>query len=84
MVIDGVIDRILRKYFYLIQPYFGLSYGKVSVVSVDGGCTGLTGPGSNRIELCVSKKWKNYQNFEIKTRFLANTSLRVLSFYRSF
>jgi len=31
-VTSSLIDRILRKYFYLIRPCFGLSYGNVSVV----------------------------------------------------
>jgi hypothetical protein len=38
-VISSLIDRILRKYFYIIRPYFSLSYSNVSVIrlkSVDG------------------------------------------------
>jgi hypothetical protein len=31
-VSDEIVDRFLRKYFYLIRPYFDLPYGNVSVV----------------------------------------------------
>ena len=57
---SSLIDGILKKYFYLIRPYFGLSYGNVSVVrlkSVDGKMADECWSGEFWTEVVLFKEW---------------------------